>query len=85
MSKTTTKRETQSEKIKRIFDKSLKEACSSSINDCTFVGVQFDAKAVDAITMIAEGLQTNAKALGDLAAVLKAGNVHLDTMLRVDA
>lgn len=78
------KRETQEDRIKRIFDESLSKAPKTEITQCTFAGVQFDAKAVDAITMIAQGLNTNAKALCALSEVLKAGNVHLDTLLRVD-
>lgn len=78
------KKETQEQNIKRIFDESLSNVTKHEISNCSFVGVQFDAKAVDAITAIAKGLQINAQALGDLAAVLKAGNVEIETMMRVD-
>lgn len=57
---------------------------STVVSHCTFVGVQFDAKAVGAIETIAAGLVENAKALGLLAQVLKASNVNIETMLRFD-
>lgn len=61
-----------------------KNAASTVVSNCTFVGVQFDAKAVGAIETIAEGLVENAKALGLLAQVLKASNVNVEAMLRFD-
>jgi hypothetical protein len=53
------------------------------IKDSSFVGVQYDAKACDAITKIADGLIENAKALRSLAEVLKASNVTLECLLKV--
>lgn len=61
-----------------------KEQPGTEITGCNFVGVQFDAKAVNAIETIALGLVENAKALGALAQVLKASNVTLETLLRID-
>ena len=55
-----------------------------TITGCNFVGVQYDAKAVNAIETIANGLVENAKALGALAQVLKASNVEIGAMLRID-
>ena len=55
-----------------------------AVSNCTFIGVQFDAKAIDAIETIADGLVENAKALGALAQVLKASNVEVQAMLRID-
>ena len=54
-----------------------------SITNSTFIGVQYDAKAVEAITLIAEGLIENARALANLAEVLKASNVHIDSMVKI--
>lgn len=54
-----------------------------SIQNCELTGVRIDATAVDAIRTIAEGLRENAKALGALADVLRASNVHVDTLLKV--
>ena len=85
MEKKTTQRETQEQKLRRIVSECLGDVRigGSDVSNCNFVGVQFDAKAVDAITMIAEGLITNAKALGDLAQVLKASSVNVETMIKV--
>jgi len=54
-----------------------------SVTGCNFVGVQYDAKAVESINLIAEGLIENAQGLSKLAEVLKASNVQIDTMLKV--
>lgn len=56
---------------------------ATSVQNCNFVGVQYDAKAVEAIEMIAQGLIENAKALGALAHVLKASNVEIQTLLKI--
>jgi hypothetical protein len=61
----------------------IKTKPSTTVQNCSFVGVQFDAKAVDAIRTIAEGLVENAKALGALAGVLKASNVNLECMVKI--
>lgn len=55
----------------------------TSMENCNFVGVQYDAKAVDAITKIADGLCENAKALGLLAQVLNASNVKIEALVKV--
>jgi len=55
------------------------------IQDCNFVGVKFDAKAVNAIEAIATGLIENAKALGLLAQVLHASNVYVEALLKVES
>jgi len=84
------KKETQAEKIEKMIDKALEKVLESkgadgmSICNNSFVGVKFDEKAAGAIHTIAEGLVENAKALGSLATVLKASNVNIETMIRVD-
>jgi arginine/lysine/ornithine decarboxylase len=65
--------------------KPVDKPVSNTIQNCTFVGVQYDAKAVEAIRTVAEGLVENAKALGKLAEVLKASNVTVEAMLRIGA
>lgn len=57
---------------------------TTHINNCMFTGVQWDAKAVDAVTKIADGLIQNAKGLTTLAEVLKASNVTIETMIKVE-
>lgn len=47
------------------------------------VGVQFDAKAVDAIETVAAGLHENARALGTLAEVFRASHVELDSFIKI--
>lgn len=48
-----------------------------------FVGVQFDASAIDAIKAVAEGLLETARGLGRLAYVLNASGVNIETLLKV--
>ena len=57
----------------------------NTISHCNFVGAQYDAQAVLAISTIAEVLVETAKALGKLAEVLKASNVTIETMLSFKA
>lgn len=84
MRKKTAQRETHEQKLRRVVTECIGDMrTGSDIRNCNFTGVQFDAQAVNAITMIAEGLQINAKALGDLAQVLKASNVTVETMIKV--
>ena len=54
------------------------QAQGATVSHCNFIGVQYDAKAVDVIATIAQ-------ALGHLAQVLKASNVTIDALVRVDA
>jgi len=53
------------------------------VKNSTFIGVQYDAKAVDAISSIATGLIENAKALGSLSQVLRSSNVSIDALLKI--
>jgi hypothetical protein len=69
-------------KNKNIKNEKTAPECNT-ITNCTFNGVQFDAKAVDAISLIATGLIENAKALGSLASVLKASNINIESMLKI--
>lgn len=57
---------------------------STLIQNCHLIGVQYDAKALDTITMLASALEENAAAINALAKVLKASNVHIDSMIKVD-
>ena len=54
------------------------QAQGATVSHCNFIGVQYDAKAVDVIATIAQ-------ALGHLAQVLKGSNVTIDALVRVDA
>lgn len=79
------KRKTTEQKIENAVCKAFeKQQQGHVITNCNFAGVQFDKAATEAITTIAEGLVENAKALGQLAYVLKASNVELETMLKIE-
>lgn len=54
------------------------------IQDSQFIGVQFDAPAVEAVKVVAEGLLETARGLGKLAHVLNASNVNIETMLKIE-
>lgn len=58
-------------KKKVVKKKTIKEDRLIHVEHCNFAGAHYDASTVEAIKMIAEGLVENAKALGNLAQVLK--------------
>jgi hypothetical protein len=65
-------------------EKSEKETTKpNEITNCNFTGVQFDAKTVDTISLIATGLIENAKALGSLASVINSSNIHIETLMKI--
>lgn len=70
--------------FRKVIREEIKElpATGTVIEGCHFVGVQYDAKAVDAIQTIANGLVANAQALGKLAEVLKASNVTIEALVK---
>lgn len=79
------KRETTEKMMRRV----LKDTNNITVADCEFKGVAFDKAAVDAMSIIAEGLLENARALSvnadalkQLSYVLKASNVTIETMLK---
>jgi hypothetical protein len=57
------------------------EAPHTAVIGNTFIGVNFDAKAAEAVTIIARALLTNADALLSLARVLNASNVTVGPLL----
>lgn len=57
---------------------------SSNITGCTFIGAQYDEKAVESITEIAAGLKQNAISLGKLADLLNSSSVTVDCMIKMD-
>ena len=74
----------EKQKLADIVAEVVAKTNGKTITGCNFVGVQYDAKAVNAIETIATGLVETAKALGALAQVLKASNVELQALLRID-
>lgn len=85
-------KETTSEKyIKKAVEAAAKKLAGNSIHGCNFVGVQFDAKATEAIVMVASAIKENAtacvknaKALQHLAHVLNATGVKIETMVKIN-
>ena len=72
----------------KYIDTAVKQAVAASskgttIMNCDFVGAKYDAKSVDAITMIADGLVKNAISLGKLADVLKSSTVEIEAMVKI--
>jgi hypothetical protein len=57
---------------------------SNHIENCNFVGVQWDSKAVATVQTIPDGLLENAKAFHSLISVLKAQNVEIKAMLNIE-
>jgi arginine/lysine/ornithine decarboxylase len=74
------KKKTQVEQIKEMIDEAVN---GTVVTNCSFVGVQYDAKAVEAITLIARGVIGNNEVLLTLAEVLKASNVEVESLLRI--
>ena len=74
----------EKQKLAEIVAEVVAKTNGKTITGCNFVGVQYDAKAVNAIETIAAGLVENAKALGSLAQIFKASNVEIAAMLRID-
>lgn len=56
----------------------------TTITNCNFTGVHFDAPAVEAIKLVAEGLLKNAEGLCTLARVLNASGVKIESLLRIE-
>lgn len=80
-------KKTPTQKYIDIAAKKAAEAATkgASLENCQLTGVHYDAKAVNAIDTIAQGLVENAKALGTLAKVLNASHVKIDTLIRIDS
>jgi hypothetical protein len=55
----------------------------TTVKNCNFTGVQYDAKAVDAIETISQALLVNAQALYRLAGVFNAQGIEIECLLKV--
>ena len=53
------------------------------IHDCEFTGVHWDAKSVEVIQTIADGLLRTATGLGRLTEVLRSQNVTIESLVQV--
>lgn len=63
---------------------------TTTVTDCIFTGVHWDAKASEVVREIATALsknasanEANARAIRDLVAIMLSQNVSIDAMLRV--
>lgn len=74
-------KKTQVEQIREIINVTV---ARHTVTGCNFIGVQYDAKAVEAITLIAKGVLSNNEVLLKLANVLNASNVTIDAMIKVE-
>ena len=61
-----------------------KKAEGNIITDCQFYGVKYDKEFVTVAQTIADGLVVNAKALQDLAKILKGSEVNIEAMLKLE-
>ena len=81
------KRKTQAEKINDAVELALKKERenkkSIEITGCSFSAISLDKSAINTISLIAEGLIENAKALGNLAQMLKATNIKIDSLVNI--
>ncbi len=50
----------------------------------TFIGVQYDQEFAKVAHAIVKGLIVNAQAFAQLIAVIKASNVHIDTLVKIE-
>ena len=55
-----------------------------NISNCEFNAVKWDESTVKVMQAIADGVIANANTLSGLVSVLKASNVHVETMIKVD-
>jgi hypothetical protein len=53
------------------------------VKNCSFVGVQYDAKAIEAMETVAQGLLVNAQALYRLAGVFNAQGIEIECLIKV--
>lgn len=85
------KKETTTEKyIKKAIKEAKAEFSGTTVQNCTFTGVQFSEEATSAIIHIADALETNcdaclknAEALKQLSYVLKMSGVEIESMLNI--
>jgi hypothetical protein len=61
-----------------------KPPAQTTLKDCQFYGVKWDAAATEAVQTVAEGLLANAKALDKLADVFKAQNIQIECMVKIN-
>lgn len=58
---------------------------STTVQNCVFQGVVWDAKAVATIQTVADGFLETSKGLSKLVDVFKAQNITIDAMLKINS
>jgi len=76
------KRKTQKEVMKEVVNEAIYGLKPTIYTGCTAIGVQYNEGAVNAIIAIADGLEENAKALGELAKTLNSSHVKIDALFK---
>lgn len=57
---------------------------SRNISHSAFYGVHWDAKAINAVEIVARGLEENAKALGAMARLFQSQNITIEALVKVE-
>jgi hypothetical protein len=73
----------EGKKVTMTKKKTQKKTANITVKDCNFAGVTYDAKACEAIQVVAEGLRANAQGLATLAQVFTAQKVQIDCLLKL--
>ena len=54
-----------------------KNPIKTAVTNCTFIGTQWDAQAVESVSMVAKGLL-------NLSELFCTQNIHIDSMLKIN-
>lgn len=57
---------------------------STQITNSQFTGVHWDAKAIDTVQTVAEGLVENARALAALANLFASQHINIECLLKIE-
>jgi len=64
--------------MKKVTKKVKKvEPIKTAITNCTFIGTQWDAQAIESVSMVAKGLL-------NLTDLFRTQNIHIDSMLKIN-
>lgn len=62
---------TKRKKVKKV------EPVTTTITNCSFVGTQWDAQAIESVSMVAKGLL-------NLSELFRTQNINIDSMLKIN-
>ena len=57
---------------------------STHVNNNQFTGVHWDAKAIQTVQTVADGLVENAKGLGVLASLFASQHINIECLLKIE-